>query len=79
MHLRDKEGMTVRGHHQATTSSSPPAPAARAGSAPTSPSTARRCATPGFDGFRVLLFQQKGGLKQATGDDAGLEINPPFF
>lgn len=32
----------------------------------------------GFDGFRVLLFQQSGGLRQAT-DDAGLEFNPPFF
>ena len=33
----------------------------------------------GFDGFRVLLFQQKGGLKQATGEEAGLEMNPAFF
>jgi predicted nucleotide-binding protein (sugar kinase/HSP70/actin superfamily) len=33
----------------------------------------------GFDGFRVLLFQQTGGLSQATGDDVGLEMNPPFF
>jgi predicted nucleotide-binding protein (sugar kinase/HSP70/actin superfamily) len=33
----------------------------------------------GFDGFRVLLFQQKGGLKQATGDEAGLVMNPKFF
>ena len=33
----------------------------------------------GFDGFRVLLFQQQGGLKQATGDDAGLEFTPQFF
>ena len=32
----------------------------------------------GFDGFRVLLFQQSGGLDQAT-DDAGIEFNPPFF
>ncbi|MCA9708267.1 MAG: hypothetical protein KDK70_20620, partial [Myxococcales bacterium] len=32
----------------------------------------------GFDGFRVLLFQQKGGLKQ--GDvKAGLEMNADFF
>jgi len=32
----------------------------------------------GFDGFRVMLFQQKGGLKQ--GDvKAGLELNPDFF
>ncbi|MDX2022901.1 MAG: 2-hydroxyglutaryl-CoA dehydratase [Deltaproteobacteria bacterium] len=33
----------------------------------------------GFDGFRVLLFQQKGGLKQATGEEKGLELNPKFF
>jgi len=33
----------------------------------------------GFDGFRVMLFQQKGGLKQATGEEAGLEMNPGFF
>ena len=33
----------------------------------------------GFDGFRVLLFQQKGGLKQATGGNNGLEFNPTFF
>lgn len=33
----------------------------------------------GFDGFRVLLFQQQGGLRQATGEDAGLEFSPRFF
>ena len=33
----------------------------------------------GFDGFRVMLFQQTGGLKQATGEEAGLEMNPAFF
>jgi predicted nucleotide-binding protein (sugar kinase/HSP70/actin superfamily) len=33
----------------------------------------------GFDGFRVMLFQQQGGLSQATGDDVGLEMNPRFF
>ncbi len=33
----------------------------------------------GFDGFRVMLFQQTGGLKQATGDEVGLELNPAFF
>lgn len=32
----------------------------------------------GFDGFRVLLFQQKGGLKQAE-VKAGLELNVDFF
>jgi predicted nucleotide-binding protein (sugar kinase/HSP70/actin superfamily) len=33
----------------------------------------------GFDGFRVLLFQQTGGFKQATGEGVGLEMNPAFF
>ena len=33
----------------------------------------------GFDGFRVLLFQQKGGIKQATGEEAGLKMDPVFF
>ena len=32
----------------------------------------------GFDGFRVLLFQQQGGIKQATGDEAGLLIDQKF-
>ena len=26
-----------------------------------------------------MLFQQKGGLKQATGEEAGLNLNPRFF
>lgn len=33
----------------------------------------------GFDGFRVMLFQQTGGLKQATGEEKGLKLNPEFF
>jgi predicted nucleotide-binding protein (sugar kinase/HSP70/actin superfamily) len=33
----------------------------------------------GFEGFRVMLFQQQGGLRQATGDDPGLEFVPKFF
>src|SRR5436190_3063033 len=33
----------------------------------------------GFDGFRVLLFQQQGGLKQATGEATGLDLNMTFF
>ena len=33
----------------------------------------------GFDGFKVVLFQQTGGLKQATGEESGLELNPSFF
>ena len=32
----------------------------------------------GFDGFRVLLFQQSGGLTQAEAE-AGLEMNVDFF
>ena len=33
----------------------------------------------GFDGFRVMLFQQTGGVKQASGDDLGLQLDPSFF
>ena len=33
----------------------------------------------GFDGFRVLLFQQAGGLKQASGEELGLVLDPKFF
>ena len=33
----------------------------------------------GFDGFRVILFQQTGGFAQATGEDLGLRLDPPFF
>jgi predicted nucleotide-binding protein (sugar kinase/HSP70/actin superfamily) len=33
----------------------------------------------GFDGFRVVLFQQTGGISQATGDESGLEMTPKFF
>jgi predicted nucleotide-binding protein (sugar kinase/HSP70/actin superfamily) len=32
----------------------------------------------GFEGFRVLLFQQSNGLKQATGEGQGLNITPKF-
>ena len=32
----------------------------------------------GFDGFRVLLFQQSGGLSQSDAE-AGLEMNLDFF
>ncbi len=33
----------------------------------------------GFDGFRVLLFQQTGGFAQATGEDTGLVMDGNFF
>lgn len=33
----------------------------------------------GFEGFRVLLVQQSEGIKQATGETLGLEVNTKFF
>ncbi len=33
----------------------------------------------GFEGFRVLLFEQNGKFKQATGEDPGFEFNRAFF
>lgn len=33
----------------------------------------------GFEGFRVILFQQAGGMKQATGEEMGLKIDLKFF
>ena len=37
----------------------------------------------GFEGFRVMLFQMNGGIKQASGDDEGrakgLVFDPKFF
>ncbi len=33
----------------------------------------------GFDGFRVLLFQQQGGMKQATGEEEGLRVDREFL
>ena len=33
----------------------------------------------GFEGFRVLLFQQQGGIKQANGCSDGLKLNKKFF
>ncbi|MBI4894044.1 MAG: activator of (R)-2-hydroxyglutaryl-CoA dehydratase [Acidobacteria bacterium] len=32
----------------------------------------------GFEGFRVIVFQQSGGLRQSE-QEAGLEMNPTFF
>ena len=32
----------------------------------------------GFEGFRVLLFQQQGGVKQATGEELGLKVDGAF-
>ncbi|WP_245625108.1 2-hydroxyglutaryl-CoA dehydratase [Paenibacillus stellifer] len=33
----------------------------------------------GFDGFRVLLFKQTDGLKQAAGGESALKLDAPFF
>lgn len=33
----------------------------------------------GFDGFRVLLFQQQDGLKQAAGGSSAIQLNKTFF
>ncbi|HJN76541.1 MAG TPA: 2-hydroxyglutaryl-CoA dehydratase [Myxococcota bacterium] len=32
----------------------------------------------GFEGFRVLLVQQQGGIQQATGEDLGLQLDLRF-
>lgn len=76
--LRDEQGMSVeeivRTHLFFTAGSCGPC---RFGTYVTEYRKALRDA--GFDGFRVLLFQQKGGLKQATGENDGLGFDPPFF
>lgn len=33
----------------------------------------------GFDGFRVFLFQQQSGLKQATGEESAIKLDLAFF
>lgn len=33
----------------------------------------------GFEGFRVMLMEQKGQARQATGRDQGLVFNAPFY
>lgn len=76
--LRDEEGMTpqeiIDTHLFLTASACGPC---RFGMYVTEYRKALRDA--GYDGFRVLLFQQTGGLKQATGEELGLVLNPPFF
>src|SRR3954470_7874235 len=76
--LRDKEGMTseeiVKNYVFLTAGACGPC---RFGMYVTEYRKALRDA--GFDGFRVMLFQQQGGLSQATGEDVGLEMNPAFF
>ena len=78
VHLRDREGMSVdqiiKTRVFFTAGACGPC---RFGTYVTEYRKALRDA--GFDGFRVLLFQQQGGLRQATGEDAGLEFTPRFF
>ena len=78
VHLRDREKMPVdeivRSHLFFTAGACGPC---RFGTYVTEYRKALRDA--GFEGFRVMLFQQQGGLRQATGEDAGLELSPKFF
>lgn len=77
-HLRDVEGKTkeeiVRNYLFVTSGSCGPC---RFGTYVTEYRKALRDA--GFDGFRVLLFQQQSGLKQATGDESALKLDSLFF
>lgn len=76
--LRDKHGMSadeiVKSHVFLTAGACGPC---RFGMYVTEYRKALRDA--GFDGFRVVLFQQTGGVKQATGDEIGLDLSPKFF
>jgi predicted nucleotide-binding protein (sugar kinase/HSP70/actin superfamily) len=75
--LRDKHGMTaeqiVKGYVFLTAGACGPC---RFGMYVTEYRKALRDA--GFDGFRVVLFQQTGGISQATGEESGLEIGAAF-
>jgi len=78
IHLRDVESMSIREiidrHVFLTAGACGPC---RFGSYATE--YRKALADAGFEGFRVLLFQQQGGLRQATGDDPGLDLNAKFF
>ncbi len=78
VHLRDNEGMTakeiVENYLFVTAGACGPC---RFGTYVTEYRKALRDA--GFDGFRVMLFQQQGGMKQATGEELGLEVNQDFI
>ncbi|MCI1692815.1 2-hydroxyglutaryl-CoA dehydratase [Aneurinibacillus aneurinilyticus] len=77
-HLRDVEGKSkeeiVRNYLFITAGSCGPC---RFGTYVTEYRKALRDA--GFDGFRVLLFQQQDGLKQATGEESALKLDASFF
>ncbi|XID90325.1 2-hydroxyglutaryl-CoA dehydratase [Paenibacillaceae bacterium WGS1546] len=77
-HLRDAEGKTkeeIVGNYLFVTSGS--CGPCRFGTYVTEYRKALRDA--GFDGFRVLLFQQTDGLKQATGGESALKLDTSFF
>ncbi|CAN7510699.1 hypothetical protein LJR084_003655 [Variovorax sp. LjRoot84] len=78
IHLRDEQGMAtseiVDGHVFVTAGACGPC---RFGTYATEYRKALRDA--GFEGFRVMLFQQQGGLRQACGEGDGLELNRAFF
>lgn len=78
LHLRDVEGKSkeeiVRNYLFITSGSCGPC---RFGTYVTEYRKALRDA--GFDGFRVLLFQQQSGLKQATGGESALKLDTSFF
>lgn len=77
-HLRDVEGKSkeeIVGNYLFVTSGS--CGPCRFGTYVTEYRKALRDA--GFDGFRVLLFQQTDGLKQATGGESALKLDTSFF
>lgn len=77
-HLRDVEGKSkeeIIGNYLFVTSGS--CGPCRFGTYVTEYRKALRDA--GFDGFRVLLFQQTDGLKQATGGESALKLDTSFF
>ena len=77
-HLRDVEGKTkeeiIRDYLFVTSDSCGPC---RFGTYVTEYRKSLRDA--GFDGFRILLFQQSAGLKQATGEESALKLDTSFF
>ena len=77
VHMRDEEGMSTQEiidkHVFLTAGACGPC---RFGMYVTEYRKALRDA--GFDGFRVLLFQQSGGVRQATGEELGLKIDLQF-
>lgn len=78
MHLRDAEGKSteeiINNYIFVTSGSCGPC---RFGTYVTEYRKALRDA--GFDGFRVFMFQQQSGIKQATGDQSTLNFDRAFF